>query len=114
VGSILIVEDDASVRAILSLMLVRMGHEVIGTATVRASVEAVLGQKPLDLAVLDAILPDGSGCQVAKVAEISRPTLPIMLIAAMDGASFLHCGYLDVRLLTANRKVRFSAKALSV
>ena len=69
--SILIVEDDLLIGALLTDMLEGMGHGVCGVETSEASaVDAALLNRP-DLMIVDARLGSGSGiAAVKKISEV--------------------------------------------
>ena len=77
---ILLVDDDASIAAVLAEMLDEMGHVVCGIeATEAGAVRAALGDKP-DLMIVDARLREGNG--VAAVETILRTTpIPHILMS---------------------------------
>ena len=81
---ILIVEDDASIREILSLLLETRGFsqvEAVGTGT--AALERA-SQTPFDLILLDLTLPDVDGldvCRRLRSTPLNATTPAIMLTA---------------------------------
>jgi len=80
---ILVVEDDADVARLLSIMLRRAGYEVDTVATGAKALAQVLCA-PYAAMTLDLLLPDMNGAQVIRSLR-SRPEtaqLPIVVIAA--------------------------------
>jgi CheY-like chemotaxis protein len=67
--SILLVEDDALIGAILAEMLTGLGYEIVIETTEEGAVAAAAGRGP-DLLIVDMILAKGTG--VAAVERISR------------------------------------------
>jgi DNA-binding response OmpR family regulator len=65
--TILLVEDDRTARDTMEHTLVAQGYAVDASATV-AEACACLEESPYDLAVIDLLLPDGSGMTVADRA----------------------------------------------
>lgn len=82
---ILLVEDDVSLGRTLSERLQKDGHEVTWTRTVRAA-EAAIDDGHWALAVLDVMLPDGSGLDVARAIR-RRSQTPMMIMTALNTAS---------------------------
>ncbi|HEY2877681.1 response regulator transcription factor [Nocardioides sp.] len=80
--SILVIEDDASIRAALERGLAERGHTVQTAATGIAGLEAVLGDRP-DLVLLDLGLPDVEGLIVISMIRAAS-TVPIIVITAVD------------------------------
>ena len=68
---ILAVDDDASLRELLSEYLGRLGHEVEGVADGLAAVAAV-AERPPDLVMLDVTMPGLNGWQtLARIRATS-------------------------------------------
>ncbi|MBY0497583.1 MAG: response regulator transcription factor [Cyanobacteria bacterium] len=80
---VLLVEDDRSLGKTLAERLAKEGIDVEWVETLAAG-RAAAGQ-PWDLAIVDAMLPDGSGFDLAP--EIRRRSLtPIMFMTALNSA----------------------------
>jgi len=81
--TILIVEDDATVRDMLSLALTQQGFRVLKSDQVGAGFQLFLSKEP-DLVVLDLDLPDGSGLDVCQKIRSSsaRPKTPVIILTA--------------------------------
>ena len=79
-STILIVDDEKNILATLSRALEIEGYATDTAATARDALEA-LGQKPVDLVLLDVKLPDGDGLDV--LAEIARRQegLPVIMMS---------------------------------
>lgn len=80
--SILVVDDEPVLRSMAETMLTRYGYEAI---TIGSGEEAVrlLERQPdlrLDLAVLDVVMPDMSGPELADEIQRLRPGLRILFI----------------------------------
>jgi len=60
VNRILVVEDEAGMRRILTVLFEKDGHEVLEAGSVKQGL-AVLTAQPLDLMITDQRLPDGDG-----------------------------------------------------
>ncbi len=82
---IFLVEDNESIREAVAGYLKLEEHEVIEFGGV-ADVLEVLRHKPPDLAILDVMLPDGSGFALAKrIRADSR--VPLMFLTAREAES---------------------------
>ena len=81
-STILLVDDDEAVRKLLSYPLERDGYEVIQAAD---GVEALerFGESPVDLVVLDLMLPKLDGLEVCKQLR-ARSSVPIIMLTARD------------------------------
>jgi two-component system, OmpR family, response regulator QseB len=80
---ILILEDDAVLANGLEvgLGLAGMTAEVVGTC---AAASAALTATTFDAAVLDLMLPDGSGLSVLKELRAAGKRTPVLLLTALD------------------------------
>jgi DNA-binding NtrC family response regulator len=87
--SILVVEDDPALRAILCEELVGLGHRSIAADNVAHAVER-LGETEFDVALLDLMLPDGRGTEVLRhIVQEDLPTEAIVLTGYADVATAL-------------------------
>lgn len=80
--SILIVDDDASIREMLSLLLGTRGYNVSVAGTAKEAVEKV--DESTDLILLDLILPDCDGFEVCRRLKSNESTshVPIIILSA--------------------------------
>ncbi|HEX7283332.1 MAG TPA: response regulator, partial [Vicinamibacterales bacterium] len=78
---VLLVEDDRSLGKTLAERLAKEGIDVQWVETLASGRQAA--QQPWDLAIVDVMLPDGSGFDLAP--EIRRRSLtPIMFMTALN------------------------------
>jgi len=80
-GAVLVVDDEADIRELLELSLVRMGLGVDGAGTVAAAKE-LLQSKRYDLCLTDMRLPDGDGVEVVRFIGGQCPDVPVAVITA--------------------------------
>lgn len=79
-SDVLLVEDDATMRAVMAVALRQRGYQV-GEAATAAEARRALGQQHFDAVLLDLGLPDADGVDVA--AEIKRTFLgPVIVVSA--------------------------------
>jgi len=83
---ILLVEDEERIAA-----FVTKGLQAEGYSWVRArdggEALALAGTEPIDLVVLDLVLPDGSGLDVLTALRRTKAGLPVMILTALDDVS---------------------------
>jgi two-component system OmpR family response regulator len=82
-GHILVVDDDPQIRLLVSRFLQRHGYHVSGAADGRGMSE-VMARSPIDLVVLDVMLPGESGFDLCRAARASTQVPIIMLTARGD------------------------------
>jgi CheY-like chemotaxis protein len=75
--SILVVEDDATVRDLVSRMLSDKGFSVLTAGSAYEGLQ-VVKQRPVDLLFTDIIMPGMDGVQLAKEARRLRPGLKVL------------------------------------
>ncbi len=63
---VLLVEDNADTLRYLTLVLRRLGHDVIPAADLATAQSAVTGPEPFDLILSDIELPDGTGLELMR------------------------------------------------
>ena len=82
-GTVMIVDDSLTVRMDLIEAFTAAGMQAIGCDTVAAA-RAALAEKPIGLAVLDVLLPDGNGVDLIKEirATPGKADIPILMLSA--------------------------------
>jgi two-component system response regulator PilR (NtrC family) len=78
---ILIVDDEPSMRDMLSIMLARDGYEVL-LADSRAAAARVLAGAPLDAVITDVKLPDGDGIEIVRHVKTGSPETAVIVMTA--------------------------------
>lgn len=77
--SILVVEDEESIRRLLASILGLEGHEVRTFRTASEGI-AAFTERQADLVITDLGLPDQSGWEVARQIKAASPQTPVILI----------------------------------
>ncbi len=80
-GTVLVVEDRASLLNVWQRALSDAGHVVVGAADLAAAL-AALEQREFDLVLTDLRLPDGEGTRVIEQARKALPDAPIVMMTA--------------------------------
>jgi two-component system OmpR family response regulator len=80
---VLLVEDDQRVAESVGAALRRGGHEVLVAGDVRGATRALEGA-PIDAAVVDVGLPDGSGISWCRLAREQGHEFPIVVLTAQN------------------------------
>jgi DNA-binding response OmpR family regulator len=80
---VLVLEDDPDYAEIIAHTLKRDGHEVVTFDSANAAVR-FCERKPPDFAVLDVLLPDGSGLEVCPRLREIVPSLPVVFLSSLD------------------------------
>jgi two-component system, sensor histidine kinase and response regulator len=84
-GLLLVVDDDATNRDVLSRRLVRQGHEVHTASSGREALQ-LLGETPFEVVLLDIMMPDMDGYEVLGRIKDDRRLqhIPVIMISAID------------------------------
>lgn len=87
-AALLIVDDDAEVRNLLEILLQEQGYRTL-TASTGEQALALVAQQPPDLILLDAMMPDTNGYQVARQLKASASTanIPIIMLSGLGEQS---------------------------
>jgi two-component system phosphate regulon response regulator PhoB len=82
-ANILAIEDEEAIREMLTLSLEREGHTVVGVSNVAAAKRA-LDESSIDIAIVDWMLPGGSGIEFVRLLRKSDATrdLPVIMLTA--------------------------------
>jgi two-component system OmpR family response regulator len=80
---VLVVDDEQSITDLVALALRYEQFEVAVAHTGRQALNAVHSFQP-DLVVLDVMLPDFDGFEVARRMGAESPTLPVLFLTARD------------------------------
>jgi two-component system, NtrC family, response regulator PilR len=80
-GRVLVVDDEADIRELLELSLVRMGLAVECAGSV-ATARQLLQSGRYDLCLTDMRLPDGEGLELVRYIGAQCPDLPVAVITA--------------------------------
>jgi len=78
---VLVVEDDAAVRDALQRALTFEGYEIV-TATDGARALSELREGPIDLIVLDVMMPHLDGIETCRRIRAAGDTVPILMLTA--------------------------------
>ncbi len=78
---ILIVDDERSMRDVLSIMLKRTGYAVTVASDAEQAI-AEVGREIFDLVITDLKMPKGSGIDVLKAVKATAPETVVLVITA--------------------------------
>jgi two-component system cell cycle sensor histidine kinase/response regulator CckA len=105
-GTILLVEDEAMVRAVAERALTRHGYTVLTAENGEAALEILHREPTIDLMISDVVMPTMDGPTTVREARKTHPDLPILFIS----------GYAEEQLRKSIdlERVQFLAKPFSV
>lgn len=79
---ILVVDDEAPIRDLLSDFFVNKGYSVITSGTVEEALRKSNGET-LHLVILDVLLPDGDGMETLSAIKAAHPHLPVLIMTGI-------------------------------
>jgi two-component system cell cycle sensor histidine kinase/response regulator CckA len=80
-GTVLLVEDEAMVRAVAERALTRQGYTVLVAENGEAALEILAREDKIDLMISDVVMPTMDGPTTVRAARQTRPDLPILFIS---------------------------------
>jgi len=82
-GTVLVADDDRTIRTVLTQALTRAGCKVHATSSLTTLMRWV-GEGKGDVVISDVIMPDGNGLEMLPKIAIDRPGLPVIVISAQN------------------------------
>jgi two-component system, NtrC family, nitrogen regulation response regulator GlnG len=82
-GTVLVADDDRTIRTVLTQALTRAGCKVHATSSLVTLMRWVDEGKG-DLVISDVIMPDGNGLDQLPKISLARPGLPVIVISAQN------------------------------
>src|SRR4051812_45396644 len=81
-GNVLVVDDYESIRSLLERILRSQGH-MVQTAASGPEALALLHEHPIDLVILDVMMPEMSGIEVLKHIKSNPVTheIPVLVVS---------------------------------
>jgi PAS domain S-box-containing protein len=86
-GRILVVDDDAAVRAVTAEMLRQVGYDVAEAASGQAALDALARGEIYDLAIVDIAMPGLNGVETVQRARDSSPGLRVLYVTGYADAA---------------------------
>ena len=95
--TILLVEDEASLRRLAVRVLERAGYRILAAGSAAEALQQVKNAgRPPDLLVTDVVLPGGmQGNVLARELTAAWPRLPVLYISGYPQDAIVHAGRLD-------------------
>ena len=99
-GSILLVEDDNEVAALVTEMLRELGYRITRAASAQAALGALADERDIDLVFSDVLMPgDMDGMALADEIARRRPHLPVVLTTGYSSDASSKTERKDVHVL---------------
>jgi signal transduction histidine kinase len=86
--SVLLVDDEADVRATIAAVLRELDYRVVEAADGSAALDCLIGSAAVDLVICDIAMPGGlNGVDIAREARRLRPGVKVLLISGDPNAA---------------------------
>jgi two-component system nitrogen regulation response regulator GlnG len=82
-GTVLVADDDRTIRTVLTQALTRAGCKVHATSSLTTLMRWV-GEGKGDVVISDVMMPDGNGLEMLPKINQDRPDLPVIVISAQN------------------------------
>ncbi|SMX28731.1 Nitrogen assimilation regulatory protein [Pelagimonas phthalicica] len=82
-GTVLVADDDRTIRTVLTQALTRAGCKVHATSSLTTLMRWV-GEGKGDVVISDVVMPDGNGLEMLPKISEDRPGLPVIVISAQN------------------------------
>ena len=82
-GTVLVADDDRTIRTVLTQALTRAGCRVHATSSLTTLMRWVVEGKG-DAIITDVMMPDGNGLEMLPKISTDRPGLPVIVISAQN------------------------------
>ena len=93
--TILVVEDNATVRLILADLLQELGYDVVLASDARPAIPILQSDRRIDLMMSDVVLPHINGRKLAEIARGLRPGLKVLFVTGYAEHATYRGGFLD-------------------
>ena len=113
--TVLVVDDEATIRHLIDEVLDEQGYTVIGAADGAAGIKVLQSGARIDLLITDVGLPNGmNGRQVADAARASRPGLNVLFITGYAENAAVGNGHLEPSMELLTKPFTIEALSLKV
>jgi PAS domain S-box-containing protein len=113
--TVLVVDDEPTVRMLVSEVLADLGYTAIEAEDGAAGLKVLNSTARIDLLVTDVGLPGGlNGRQVADAARVSRPNLKVLFITGYAENAVLSHGHLDPGMHVMTKPFAMAALAARI
>jgi PAS domain S-box-containing protein len=114
-GTVLVVDDEPSVRALVIDVLVELGYRILEAEDGAKGLALLQSHASIDLLITDVGLPGGmNGRQLADAARAGRPELKVLFITGYAENAVVGNGHLDPGMEVMTKPFTLDALAIRV
>ena len=112
--TVLLVEDDPSVRLLVGEVLAELGYTAVEAADAPAAIEQLDSGRKFDLMISDVGLPGMNGRQLAEIARSHLPDLPILFVTGYAENAAIRSGFLGTNMQMITKPFQIEALAAKI
>ena len=112
--TVLIVEDDAAVRVLVSAVLKELGYAHVEACDANSALPIIESDQRIDLMISDVGLPGMNGRQLAEIGRQIRPDLKILFITGYAEHAAVRGGFLDPGMQLITKPFTFDLLTMKV
>lgn len=112
--TVLVVDDEPSVRMLVSEVLTELGYSCMEAADSATALQMLRSNARIDLLITDVGLPGLNGRQLADAARVGRPQLKVLFITGYAENAVVAHGHLDHDMHVMMKPFRLEALALRI
>ena len=113
--TILLIEDEATVRELCHTILLQLGYNVLAAANGKEALRlANLHHGPLDLLLTDVVMPEMNGPEIARQLRLRYPRLNVLFMSGYTENAIVHHGVLDKNINFVHKPITPQTLALAV
>jgi len=91
--TVLVVDDEESVRAVAAKLIEKRGHAVLVASNGSQALELLRSGRRIDLLVLDVVMPELDGLQTLEQIRAGHHDVPVILLTAQTKDEDVLGGY---------------------
>jgi PAS domain S-box-containing protein len=112
--TILVVEDDTTVRLVIIDSLKDLGYKILGASDARDAISLLCTSQRIDLLISDVVLPHVNGRKLAETARGLRANLKVLFVSGYAENATVRDDFLDPGMDMLTKPFTFDALAAKV
>lgn len=113
-ATVMVVEDEPSVRELIAEVLTELGYAIIEAASGDAALPVLRSNRQIDLLVTDVGLPGMNGRQLADVARALRPGMKVLFVTGYAEQAANRDDFLDDGMAIVAKPFTIDALAVQI